>query len=509
MSDKHSQSEKGQITLEAYPIPSLAGGTEGMLADPDQQLHKKLSLASSIALGYICLATWIAFSGSIATALASGGANVLFWGLLLTLVCQLASVATLSECCSIWPEAGGQPVWTYHLSSTRMAPLLSYMVAWLVVVGLIFLGISAEAVMAQMVLAMVVLAKPTYAIERYHITLVMVASALASTLFGLFGAKILARSNKFSLIWSITGFMATCLTLLIKSKGKYNTPEFAFITIVNESGWSNNFVPWVLGLSQSAISTTAFDIVAHFAEEMENPARDAPIAMMSSVGINGVVGMIYAVVLIFTLPTDVTTLTTSATGFPFAQFMYDKTGSVPGAILFLVILLVPFFLTLADVNMAAARMILSFAREKGLPASDSLSKVNQALDAPVMATVLVFIGQVPLAFIFIGNSAAFNAIISVPTLALAISYAIVAWLMLFRGRPVMKLKAPFDLGHFWGPISNFICVLFTVCLTVFLSLPPVYPVTAANMSESREIGSFGFLMHKGRKGCWWGLSQSL
>lgn len=45
---------------------------------------------------------------------------------------------------------------------------------------------------------------------------------------------------------------------------------------------------WVLGLLQSALSLIGYDSVAHMVEEMPKPTKDAPLAMLSAVGIGGV-----------------------------------------------------------------------------------------------------------------------------------------------------------------------------------------------------------------------------
>ena len=45
---------------------------------------------------------------------------------------------------------------------------------------------------------------------------------------------------------------------------------------------------WILGLLQSALSLIGYDAVTHMMEEMPRPRRDAPVAMMTAVGIGGI-----------------------------------------------------------------------------------------------------------------------------------------------------------------------------------------------------------------------------
>lgn len=60
-----------------------------------------------------------------------------------------------------------------------------------------------------------------------------------------------------------------------------------FTEFRNETGWSDG-VAWILGLLQSALSLIGFDVVLHLTEEMPNPSRDAPRAMMLAIVIGGV-----------------------------------------------------------------------------------------------------------------------------------------------------------------------------------------------------------------------------
>ena len=62
--------------------------------------------------------------------------------------------------------------------------------------------------------------------------------------------------------------------------------EFVFTDFSNESGWSDGMA-WILGLLQSALSLIGFDVVLHMAEEMPNPSRDAPQAMVWAIAVGG------------------------------------------------------------------------------------------------------------------------------------------------------------------------------------------------------------------------------
>lgn len=45
----------------------------------------------------------------------------------------------------------------------------------------------------------------------------------------------------------------------------------------------------------------SYDAACHLAEEMPRPARDVPIAMVGSVAVNGILGLGYCIMLLYSL----------------------------------------------------------------------------------------------------------------------------------------------------------------------------------------------------------------
>ncbi|KAJ9474658.1 putative Choline transport protein (putative) [Pseudozyma hubeiensis] len=465
-------------------------------------LGKKLSTLGAIALAYTSLSTWIAYSASAATALASGGANVLVWGMIVVGFGNMAAAVTVAEPASQFPHASGQAAWVYRLHGRR----LSYFTSWIVLFGYVFLSVAGQLITSTILLAMINLTFPSYVIERWHVSVCCIAAAGFAFAISSFASKLISRLNVFAFTWSVVGLLVVVLTLLIQSRGDYNTVEFALVDIVNLSGWDNNFIPWVLGLSQAALATTAMDAPSHFSEEMANPARQVPLAIFGGLGMSVAVTLGYAFVLVFTLP-QLEDIISTPTGFPFAEILRIKT-SRSGAIVLLLIPLISFLITMADVVMATSRCIYGFSRQRGFPCSSFFGTINTRFDSPLRAGVLVMISQSLICLIYIGNTAAFNALISAPTQLLAVSYAIVAYVCLVSrwkasrqsgtGTPTEKVvndnmtAEASDCGSAWDPpfkmpalltiSANVMTIVFTVLLCVFLSLPPTWPVTSANMN---------------------------
>lgn len=63
--------------------------------------------------------------------------------------------------------------------------------------------------------------------------------------------------------------------------------DFVFTNFQNTTGWPDG-ISWILGLLQSALSLIGFDVVLHMTEEMPNPSRDSPRALIYAILVGGV-----------------------------------------------------------------------------------------------------------------------------------------------------------------------------------------------------------------------------
>lgn len=106
---------------------------------------------------------------------------------------------------------------------------------------------------------------------------------------------------------------------------------------------------------------------------------------------------------------------------------------------------------------------------------------------PIRAIALVSIVIVLLSLINIGSSIALNAILSLSTLALYVSYLIPIILLVmkrFRGEHINF--GPFGLGRF-GLWINLYAIVFGVYIVIFLPFPVATPVSAESMNYAGPV----------------------
>lgn len=207
--------------------------------------------------------------------------------------------------------------------------------------------------------------------------------------------------------------------------------------------------------------------------------------MIGSVVANGFMGLVYGIMLLFST-SSLASLLETKTGFPFMQIYYDVTKSRAGAsVMSLVISATATAATVAGVT-STSRTLWAFARDRATPYDRYLSKVNKSTQIPVRSVVLVTVLQMLLGFIYIGNTTAFNAILSMSIIGMYASYMIPIIYMLIFGRKTLSPSeyGPFKLGSALGPVLNVISLVWIVVVIIFSTFPSAMPVTPQNMNYS-------------------------
>lgn len=225
-------------------------------------------------------------------------------------------------------------------------------------------------------------------------------------------------------------------------------------------------------------------MVAAMCEEVSNPSREVPKAIVLSVAAAGVTGVIYLIPILFVLP-DVQMLLDVANGQPIGLLFKTVTGSAGGGfgLLFLILGILLFAGTGALT--AASRCTYAFARDGAIPGSRLWARVDKRFDIPLMALVLSTVVDCLLGLIYFGSSAAFNSFTGVATICLSTSYGMPILISVIRGRKAVR-NSSFSLGRFGYAIN--VAMIAWICLAVVLFCMPVsLPVEASTMNYASVV----------------------
>lgn len=154
---------------------------------------------------------------------------------------------------------------------------------------------------------------------------------------------------------------------------------------------------------------------------------------------------------------------------------------------------------------SVSRLTWAWARDGGLP--QYFGVVDAKHRVPVRAVILTCCIATVLALLNLGSATyiAFGAIVSLSSLAMYLSYAIVLSCVLYARYAGNVKLSEWNLGRA-GPAINVVALLYTLWVMIWLPFPNILPVTASNMNYCGPvflavlIGTIGswFLRAKGR-----------
>jgi len=225
-------------------------------------------------------------------------------------------------------------------------------------------------------------------------------------------------------------------------------------------------------------------MIISMCEEVQQPSTQVPKAMVATILINTVAGLMFLIPLVFVLP-DIQMLINLPSAQPVPPILRDAIGSSGGAIGLLVPLMVLAILCGIGCTTASSRCVWAFARDGAIPGSKWWTKVNPSLDVPVNAMMLSMAVQIILGVIYFGSSAAFNAFSGVGVICLTTSYATPIAISLLMGRKKVK-GAKFHLGSL-GTFCNVVSVAWSLLAIPLFCMPTVLPVTAKTVNYAPVV----------------------
>src|SRR5438477_28954 len=154
--------------------------------------------------------------------------------------------------------------------------------------------------------------------------------------------------------------------------------------------------------------------------------------MVWSVAINGLMGFVWVITLLYVSP-DLNTLLNEPTGVAIIGIL-SPAFNVGGTIFVSVILIYITLVASVGLTASASRMVWAFARDRGLPFQQFLTYVSPKWNVPSNAIAIVTCMEMIVGVIYFGNSTAFRAILSVATIAMLFTYLVPPALMLFYAR---------------------------------------------------------------------------
>jgi choline transport protein len=319
---------------------------------------------------------------------------------------------------------------------------------------------------------LVAITHPDFIYKKWHGFLAFEALNAVAALFNLY-ERFLPAISKTSLFFSVAVGVAFFITLFAAPSSKASAHQ-VFVDYYNVSGWSDG-VAFFIGINVINWSFSCLDSATHLAEEIPNPRKNIPKALLVAVTISIFAGILTVLAIFFAaidLPNE----------FSVFQILYDvyhENTACPVALG--VFLLLSTWASVIGGHTWAARIAWAIGRDNGFPFSSRIgSLAPPPFKVPLWAHLWSVTWVAICGVLYLASTTVFFSFISGGLILQQLTYSAPIILLLLKGRSV------FPHGPFWLPklglVANVVVVAWTMLTLVFYSFPYYLPVLADQMN---------------------------
>ena len=410
-----------------------------------------LGVYSSFAVAF----SYISPSTGIFTLYALGiglGGPAFFWSWPVVAVGQFLVAVNFAEVSSHFPVAGSVYQWTKYLSNRHYA----WFTGWIYLFAGI-LTVTAVDVTVPIVL-IPLLNNLGWAIpnDAQHQVIVGALVLVSTTLLNIYGVRLVAIVNNTGVVFEILGMVVFALVLLIFYH--HQDAGVVFNTSALTAGGANPYGTFFAAMFMSLFVIYGFDTASTLAEETKNPRREAPKAVLASIGGAFVIGLIFLYSTIIAIPGNIDTYVSNVAAGKAAPPVDIITGNLPGwaGNLYLFVVFAAIYVCCLAIQTATIRLAFGMARDGKLPLGRVYNKVSPTLHTPIGTCIVIgVLAAVPLLYY---AGAGIIAIAATGMIYLSYFLGNIA-ILIARTKGWPSEQTPFKLGS-WGGIVNVLALVW-------------------------------------------------
>jgi amino acid transporter len=400
------------------------------------ELRREFGFFHAFAISFADTSLIVAFYGSFALALGAAGPTF-FWGLLVVLVGQLLVALTLGEVASAWPLEGGIYQWTRRQTGAVTGWFSAWAYWWTMVVTVAAVAYAAASFILPG-LGITDASKGTFILLAIVIVIIGLAiNSIAQSILKFFVSLLLIAEL------TTTIGLAIVLFFFFREHG-FSTLLDSYNTTSN-SGFNWLWIGWFGAIAFMGFTFLGFDAAGSIAEEVHDPARNVPRAIVGvMVGI-GLITTFVTVASILAIP-DIAAAMTGNIADPVIQTVTYHLGSGFEKPILLLIAM-GFIGSMVALHTAGSRALYALARDGMVPGAKLFSSVSKGRKLPVASLVFTAAIAVVILLINIGASEVFTTLLTVSVAGFFISYGFVVISQLYLQLQKRQTVGPFSLGR--------------------------------------------------------------
>ncbi|KAM5431682.1 hypothetical protein McanMca71_004916 [Microsporum canis] len=447
-----------------------------------QELDRNFSLISMCAIGVTAGNTWIAMGGSVTTAIYNGGPPGVIYEYIVVSFFYWFISASIAELASAIPSAAGVYHWATATAGRYGRPVGWFAGYWNALAWL-FGAASISSILGNQVVSMYLVFHPAHQTKAWQVFICYLLCTWMCCFTVLFANRALPLISNIGMFLILAGVFVTIVVCAVMPHFNglgYASSEFVWKNWSNTTGYKSDGLVFLLGMLNGAYSVGTSDLTSHMAEEIPNPSKNIPRAILAQTVTGFITAVPYMITLFYSI-NDLDAVLATFTTFPLATIYHQATGTKAGALGLLIITFLPTFITCVGCYITAGRVLWTLARDNATPFSSFLGQVHPVYHNPFNATGVCVIIVTILGIIYVGSTTAFNAFVGCYVQLSTLSYLAAILPHLLRGRKGIT-PGPFFMKGWVGYVVNTISCLYIVIFVVIFCFPFNMPVAASSMN---------------------------
>lgn len=452
-------------SVQASPDAADAVDLEAFGYEP--KLHRSIGSYGSFAAGFSFVSILTTVFQLFSFGFGFGGPSF-FWTWPIVFVGQILVALCFSELAARYPISGCIYQWSTRLGGA----LWGWMAGWLMLVAQV-VTVAAAAIALEIVLPSVWSGFEIVSSTTENAVILGSILLILTTTINAVGVRAMSIINSAGVTCELVGVVLLCIALFSHANRGPGVVLHTGAGVGHGAGYLWSFI--ISGL-MAAYVMVGFDSAGELSEETKNPRRTAPRTIIRALTISGIGGAFMLIATLMAAPS----VTDGSLGDPTKGLPYvltSRLGDTLGRIFLVDVAIAVSVCTLA-IQTATTRMMFSMARDRVLPFSSALGKVNARTGTPIRPAVLVGLLTVGLLYLNVGNPQVFLALASVCIMLLYIAYLMVTVPLLRRrlqGWPdsvdsASGLQGLFSLGR-CGIVVNVVAIAWGSLMAINLGWP--------------------------------------
>ncbi|MET0898282.1 MAG: amino acid permease [Mycobacterium sp.] len=430
-------------------------------AEQSQVLRREFSLWSAFAFAFAFISPIVALYGIFGLALSAAGPSF-WWGFLLVFAGQFLVALVFATLVSRWPLEGSIYQWSRRLLGTTYGWFAGWVYMWTLVIAMATVALGAAGFVANIagieepsggMLALIALAillagTAVNLVGRGALKIFMVGSIIAEVI----GSVVLGT-------WLLLFHRQNSISVLFEGGSATGTDTLAYLT-----------GPFMLAVAFIGWSFVGFESAGSIAEEVHEPRRDLPKAVLFSLVFIAIVVAYSSLAIILAIP-DLAAVADGTVADPVYDTLTTALGAgiaVPVEVLFVIGFLASFL----ALQTSASRVIWAYARDGGLPGATALVRLRGQARIPVVAILVTTVigSALFLLSIIAGDVYSLMVNFTAGGFYLAFLFPLIGFLVvLVRGR---WTSGKFSLGRLTLPVAV-VAVVWAVLQFLNIAWPRV------------------------------------